>query len=64
MMMMFLFQNMITFLFKGYNSSTPKIDPLKNNASVAIGDRIISETHLQNYLKPGDKFDVDVYINY
>jgi hypothetical protein len=51
-------------MFKGNQTSTPVLDPLKNNASVAIGSRIISEAHLQNYLRPGDSFDVDVYVNY
>ena len=64
MMMMFLVQNLISFLYKGSSSSTPTLDPSKNNASIAIGGRIISEAHLQNYLRTGDLFDVDVYVNY
>ena len=65
MVMMFLVQNLISMLYKGTTSTnTSVLDPSKNNASVVIGGRIISEAHLQNYLRPGDKFDVDVYVNY
>ncbi len=55
MVMMFLVQNLISMLYKGTTSTnTSVLDPLKNNASVVIGSRIISESHLQNYLRPGD----------
>jgi Cleft lip and palate transmembrane protein 1 (CLPTM1) len=65
MMMIFMFvQNVIHFFFKGNTSSTPTLDPSKSNTSVSIGGRIISESHLQNYLRPGDEFNIDVYINY
>ena len=63
-MMIFIFvQNIIQMFFKGSTTSNP-VAPVSGNSSMMIGTRFISESQIQNFLKPGDPFDFDVYINY
>ena len=63
--MFMLIQNIIGYFFGASKAPDVPMGPSSNltNGNITF-PRGISSTHLQNYLRPGDKFDYDVYLSF
>ena len=62
----FLVQNVMHYFFNRNEHIQPTDLQAKlgSNASLETSKRIISGTHFQNYLRPGDPFAIDAYVNF
>ncbi len=63
MVMFMLVQNAIGYIF-GMNKSSNPADKGVNGNSTGPVARSISAEYIQNYIKPNDLFDFDVYISF